>query len=69
MVRLLPSPYTRGSDLYVAALFYLLAKAAELLDLAVYEAVGFVSGHTLKHLLGALGAFWVLRMLRLRRLG
>ena len=69
MVRLLPSPYTRGSDLYVAAMFYLLAKAAELLDLAVYEAVGFVSGHTLKHLLGALGAFWVLRMLRLRRLG
>ena len=68
MVRLLPSPYTRGSDLYVAALFYLLAKAAELLDLTVYEAVGFVSGHTLKHLLGALGAFWVLRMILLRRL-
>ena len=68
MVRLLPSPYTRGSDLYLAALFYLLAKAAELLDREVYEAVGFVSGHTLKHLLGALGAFWVLRMVRRRRL-
>ena len=68
MVRLLPTPYTRGSDLYLAALFYLLAKAAELLDREVYEAVGFVSGHTLKHLLGALGAIWVLRMVRLRGL-
>ena len=45
MVRLLPSPYTRGSDFYLAALFYLLAKAAELLDQPIYEAVGFVSGH------------------------
>ena len=68
MVRLLPSPYTRGADLYVAALFYLLAKAAEVFDQALYAAGGLVSGHTCKHLLGALGAYWVLRMIRLRRL-
>ena len=68
MVRLLPSPYTRGSDLYVAGLFYLLAKAAEVFDQDLYAAGGLISGHTCKHLLGALGAYWVLRMIRLRRL-
>ena len=67
MVRLLPSPYTRGSDLYVAGLFYLLAKAAEVFDQDLYAAGGLISGHTCKHLLGALGAYWVLRMIRLRR--
>ena len=68
MVRLLPSPYTRGSDLYVAALLYLLAKAAEVFDHEVYAAGGWISGHTGKHLLAALGAWWVLRMVRRRRL-
>ena len=68
MVRLLPSPYTRGSDLYVAALLYLLAKAAEVFDQEIYAAGGWISGHTWKHLLAALGAWWVLRMLRRRRL-
>ena len=68
MVRLLPSPYTRGSDFYVAALLYVLAKGAEVLDHEVYAAGGWISGHTWKHLLGALGAWWVLRMVRRRRL-
>ena len=67
MVRLLPSPYTHGSDLYGAAAIYGLAKVAEILDPSVY-AGGWISGHTCKHLLGALGAWWVLRMLRNRRL-
>ena len=68
MVRLLPSLYTRGSDFYVAVLFYLLAKAAEVFDQALYAAGGLISGHTCKHLFAALGAYWVLRMIRLRRL-
>ena len=68
MVRLLPSPYTRGSDLYAAALIYVLAKVAEIFDPALYAAGGWISGHTCKHLLGALGAWWVLRMVRRRRL-
>ena len=68
MVRLLPSPYTRGSDLYIAGLFYVLAKAAEVFDQSLYAVGGVLSGHTCKHLLGALGAYWVLRMIRLRRL-
>ena len=68
MVRLLPSPYTRGSDLYLAVLFYLLAKAAEVLDQEIYAAGEWISGHTWKHLFGALGAWWVLRMVRRRRL-
>ena len=68
MVRLLPSPYTRGSDLYIAGLCYLLAKAAEVFDQALYAVGGVISGHTCKHLFAALGAYWVLRMIRLRRL-
>ena len=68
MVRLLPSPYTRGRDLYVAALLYLMAKATEVFDQEMYAAGGWISGHTWKHLLGALGAWWVLRMVRRRRL-
>jgi hypothetical protein len=35
---------------------YVLAKIAELGDHAIYEATGFVSGHTMKHLLASLGA-------------
>ena len=68
MVRLLPSPYTRGSDLYIAGLFYVLAKVAEVFDQGLYAVGGLVSGHTCKHLFGALGAYWVLRMIRRRRL-
>ncbi len=68
MVRLLSSPYTCGSDLYIAGLFYLLAKAAEVFDQALYAVGGVISGHTCKHLLGALGAYWVLRMIQRRRL-
>ena len=68
MVRLLPSPYTRGSDLYIAGLFYVLAKVVEVFDQALYAAGGLVSGHTCKHLFAALGVYWVLRMIRRRRL-
>ena len=68
MAWLLPSPYTRGRDLFGAALFYALAKIAETFDSALFDLGHFVSGHTLKHLFGALGAYWLLRMLRLRRL-
>lgn len=35
----------------IAILFYVLAKVAELGDRAVLEALGFASGHTIKHLL------------------
>ena len=65
---LLPSPYTRASDLGIVAAFYVLAKILEVLDKEVFELTGhFVSGHTLKHLAAAGAGYWILRMLVKRR--
>jgi hypothetical protein len=63
----LPSRYTRNHDVLIAAALYVAAKIAELLDAPIYALGGLISGHTLKHLLAALAAWWVLRMLKLRR--
>ncbi len=41
--------------------FYLLAKLLELTDSFWFDWTGFVSGHTLKHLLAAAAAAWLLR--------
>jgi len=43
------------------------AKLLELLDGQVYAQGGIVSGHTLKHLVAGLGAYFVLLMLQRRR--
>jgi hypothetical protein len=64
---LFPPRYTRGADLVAALLCYLLAKALELLDAQVYAQGGFVSGHTLKHLVAGLSAGWLLYMVMKRR--
>jgi hypothetical protein len=48
-------------ELYGAAL------AAEIFDRHLFALGGLLSGHTLKHGLAALAAYWVLRMFRLRR--
>jgi len=61
-----PSRYTRTPDVLFAVFLYVLAKIAELLDAPVYSFGGLISGHTLKHLLAALAAWWVLRMVELR---
>lgn len=42
---------------------YALAKAAETFDIPIYETVGLVSGHTLKHLLASLAALPVIAAL------
>jgi len=61
-----PRRYTRGSDVLVVTGFYVLAKIAEALDAPIYAATGWISGHTLKHLIATVAVFWVLRMLRKR---
>ena len=66
LVRFYPSRYSRARDLYGVLGWYGLAKLAEMLDQPIYQMSGTVSGHTLKHLLAALGIYWLLRMLRLR---
>ena len=64
---LFPARYTRGADLVVAMGFYVLAKILELLDRPIFDLGHVVSGHTLKHLAAALGAYWIFRMLARRR--
>jgi hypothetical protein len=64
---LLPSRYTRGSDMFVVVGLYALAKLFEGVDKQIFALGGFVSGHTLKHLAAALACYFVLRMLMLRR--
>ena len=57
----------RSGDWLVALGCYAAAKALEELDGAIYLAAGLVSGHTLKHLAAAAGAFVIVRMLMHRQ--
>ncbi len=66
MLFLFPARYTRGIDLACATGFYVLGKIAEALDDQIYHVLGFISGHSLKHLITALAPFWILRMLKAR---
>ena len=59
--------YTLGAGYGGAIGFYAVAKACELLDRPIFEAIGAVSGHTLKHLLaGAAGAALLIMVARRR---
>jgi hypothetical protein len=60
--------YTRVADWYISVGWYALAKVFEARDSWIYTLLdGVVSGHTLKHLLGAVSTYWILRMLEKRR--
>lgn len=63
----LPSRYSRGSWWWVVLAWYAIAKLCEAADAWLFEVI-WVSGHMLKHLFAALGAWWVLRILQRRRL-
>jgi hypothetical protein len=62
---LFPGPST--GHYWGAMGWYAAAKACEMLDRPIFEAVGLVSGHNLKHCLAAMSAAWILRMLALRQ--
>jgi Ceramidase len=62
---LLPARYTGTSYWVIAAVCYVIAKAAEFYDHAIY-ATG-VSGHTIKHLAAAAGCYAILRYYQTRR--
>jgi hypothetical protein len=66
LLALFPPRYNRSGDLIWLTGFYVLAKIAEAWDRPIYAATGFVSGHTIKHLVAALAVYWVLRMLQRR---
>ena len=67
MVVLFPPRYTRGRDLLPVAGIYAAAQACALYDAELFALGGFLSGHTLKHLLAAVAAWRMLAMLRARR--
>jgi len=64
---LYPARFTLGGVLWGVGGFYALAKAFELADEKILRSIGFVSGHTLKHLAAAAAASLVLFMLARRR--
>ncbi|MDH4259673.1 MAG: ceramidase, partial [Gammaproteobacteria bacterium] len=51
----------RTGWLWAALAAYVLAKLAEYFDGAIYGASGFVSGHSIKHLLAVVAAWWAIR--------
>lgn len=67
LLLLFPANYTRGSDFAVVVGFYVLAKILEESDSRVFALGHIVSGHTLKHLAAATAGYWILRMLRKRK--
>jgi hypothetical protein len=62
-----PPRYTGAADLIASLACYGVAKLLEILDRQVYAQAGLVSGHTLKHLVAGLGAYFILFMLQRRR--
>jgi len=65
---LFPPRYTGTAWLFAALACYVLAKLCENpWDRTIYEAGHWLSGHTIKHLLAALGAYCILRLLQTRR--
>jgi hypothetical protein len=64
---LFPARYTRNEDLMISLAWYGLAKILEAADRPIFSMGRIVSGHTLKHIAAAISAYWILRMLELRR--
>ena len=67
LILIFPPRYTRSSDLLVVVGFYALAKILEIFDRPIFTFLHVVSGHTLKHLAGALAGYGILRMLQKRK--
>ena len=57
------APMARRTAFVVAIALYMLAKMFELADAPVFQALGLLSGHTIKHLLAAAAALVLLRHL------
>jgi len=63
MAMLFPPRYTRNRDLCLIFSWYALALVFQVTDAPVYKFLGFVSGHTLKHLCAAVAAWQIVRTL------
>jgi hypothetical protein len=67
IIFLFPSRYTRKMDFIIIILIYALAKVFEIYDRTIYGGGKLISGHTIKHLIASYSAYFLLRMLRLRK--
>ncbi|WP_292918684.1 alkaline phytoceramidase [Nitrosomonas sp.] len=62
-----PSRYSHGNDIYQIIALYAFAKLVELLDESIFVWTdGWISGHTLKHLIAAYAAYRIVLILRKR---
>lgn len=59
---LFPKPYPSTKSFLLLILFYGIARVFEFSDFQVYSIGGIISGHTLKHLFAAAGAYWFVVM-------
>ncbi|MBM3350763.1 MAG: hypothetical protein FJY53_03055 [Betaproteobacteria bacterium] len=67
LLRLYPPRYSGDKDILSVIALYAVALLFDLSDHQVYNSTrGIVSGHTLKHVIAALAAYWVLVRLRRR---
>ncbi|MBK7492810.1 MAG: alkaline phytoceramidase [Nitrosomonas sp.] len=64
-----PSRYTHGNGIYQIIALYAVAKVFEMLDAQIFAWTnGWISGHTLKHLVAAFAAYGIVWVLRKRTL-
>lgn len=64
-----PSRYTHGNGIYQIIALYAVAKVFEMLDAQIFAWTnGWISGHTLKHLIAAYAAYGIVQVLRKRGL-
>jgi hypothetical protein len=61
-----PARYSGGGAVLVVLALYVLAKIAELFDAQLFALLGGISGHSLKHIIAAVGLVPLIRMLRAR---
>ncbi len=64
-----PTPFAERAAFGFAIILYVAAKIAELGDRAIYEVVGMMSGHTMKHLLAAIASAVIVGSLVMRARG
>ncbi|MDX1513152.1 MAG: ceramidase domain-containing protein, partial [Gammaproteobacteria bacterium] len=61
------SALTRPGYLWAILVTYAIAKVAEHHDVALFEATGILSGHSIKHLIAGVATFWMIPALLRRR--
>ena len=59
--------YDRAGDYLVSMFFFLVASILEYGDIIVFDALGILSGHTLKHFTAGIGFYWIMRMINRRQ--